>query len=46
VSEYLRTAGWTQKQLGALRFPAPLPGQIGFESCLEEFEAEGRGDKK
>jgi hypothetical protein len=40
-SAYLKEAGWTQKQLDALRFPSPLPGQIGFKSVLAEFEEEG-----
>ena len=41
VSDYLKTAGWTLKQLNALRFPSPLPGQPGFESVLQEFEEGG-----
>jgi hypothetical protein len=41
-SEYLKQAGWTDKQLHALRFPSasPLPGRPGFESVLQEFEEE------
>jgi hypothetical protein len=40
-SAYLKEAGWTPKQLDALRFPSasPLPGQPGFKSVLDEFEA-------
>jgi hypothetical protein len=41
VSDYLKSAEWTEKQLHALRFPSPLPGQPGFESVLDEFEEEG-----
>jgi hypothetical protein len=42
-SEYLKEAGWTDKQLHALRFPSAslLPGQPGFESVLQEFDEEG-----
>lgn len=46
-SAYLmKEAGWTPKQLDALRFPSPLPEQPGFESVLEEFGAERRGERK
>jgi hypothetical protein len=41
VSDYLKSAGWTLKQLDALRFPSPLPGQPGFRSVLDEFREEG-----
>lgn len=39
-SNFLKNAGWTEKQLNELRHPYPRAGDPGFRSILDEMESE------